>query len=205
MVEIFKKILKVENFWKRDVVHFAAQFTDISISLGFFFKLETNLFLLSDLFKDLSLRSQRTGVINDGIVNFFIVLMTEFSELDLKSNYGLVGNVMIVAGEFRSVAFHFEMREEGVFALMSKHMSDVLIDVFFVDMFQRLDRPEELHDGFLLDGLHSDKLSQVFGFERWPIFGFWDVFVEDLLKVRNKLFFHLFDGKTGAKNGIDSV
>lgn len=112
---------------------------------------------------------------------------------------------MIVAGKFWGKAFHFEVREQRVFTLMTKDMGDVLSDVFFVDVFQIFNSPEKFHDGFFLDGLHPDKFSQMLSFEGWCIFWFLDVFVEDLFKKGNELFFHFFDGKARAQDSVDSV
>jgi hypothetical protein len=77
-------------------------------------------------------------------------------------------------------------------------MGDVLRDVFFVDVFEVFNGPKKFHDGLFLDGLHSDKFSQVLSFKGWSIFWLFDVFVEDFLKEGNELFFHFLDGKAGA-------
>ena len=67
-------------------MHFTAQVAYITVGSGLFEKLEWNSFFLPDLLKNLWLNFQGASVIDDSIVNFFIILMARFSEFDFKAN-----------------------------------------------------------------------------------------------------------------------
>ena len=77
-------------------------------------------------------------------------------------------------------------------------MSNVLINMFLVDMLELFYRPEELEYSFFFNGLHSDEFSQILGLKSGSIPGRFDIFVEDFFKVGNKLLFHFLYGKAGT-------
>jgi hypothetical protein len=43
------------------------------------------------------------------------------------------------------------MGKQRILSLMTQHMGDVFVNVLFINVFELVDRPEKLHDRFLLD------------------------------------------------------
>lgn len=88
-------------------MHFAAELTSICESFDLLHELKLNFFFLFEFLENLSFRLKWTNVIHDCIVDFLVILVSGWSQLYLKSNNCLIGNVMIIAGKLWGVAFHF--------------------------------------------------------------------------------------------------
>ena len=67
-------------------MHFAAQVAYVTVGSGLFEELEWNSLFLFDFLENLWLNLQGASIINDSVVNFFVILMARFSEFDFKAN-----------------------------------------------------------------------------------------------------------------------
>lgn len=204
-VKLIKKISKVENFLKFDIMHFRTEFAHISIGLSLLLKLELYLFLLYQLLINLSFWLHWVDIVNDCVVHFFVILLSGLSKFDFKANDCLTGDIVIVRADLRCKPLSFKIREQWFLALMPQYMSDVFIDMFFVDVFKFLYGPEEFHDCFLLDWLHSNKFSQILCLERQIILIFRKIFVNNFVEKWNKLLFHFFNWQIRTQNCVNPV
>lgn len=78
-------------------MHFTTQLAYVTESLCLLSELKSYFFLFSHLFVNVNLRLHAACIINNNVVNLFVILLSKFSQFYLQSDQSLIGNVVIIA------------------------------------------------------------------------------------------------------------